>query len=247
MLLRPPPRPTRHAHQPPDRPLETYQRILSALLAPVTTTGIVLLLVIFVLLERESIRDRFIRLAGGGDIERTTAALDDAATRLSRYLSTLTAINVGYGVVVAVGLWAIGVPNPLIWGTVTTVMRFVPFVGALLAAIFPVLLAAAVDPGWTMVAWTVALFVVVDIAVGQFIEPLAQGQSTGLSPLAVVVDTIFWGTLWGPVGLLLATPLTMCLVVLGRHFDGFVFLDIALGDEPALSPAEVLYQRLPSG
>ncbi len=233
--------------QPPERPLDTYQRIATALLAPLTTTGIVLILIIFILLQREDIRDRVIRLVGAGDIESTTTALNDAAFRLSRLFLAQTALNSAFGVVIALGLWAIGVPNPLLWGIIAALMRFIPYIGALLAAIFPVLLAAAVDPGWSMALWTLALYLTVEPIVGHFIEPWLQGQTTGLSPLAIVVSAVLWTALWGPIGLLLATPLTMCLIVLGRHVEGLAFLDVILGDEPALSPPEVFYQRMLAG
>lgn len=234
-------------HAPPERPLDTLQRIVAALLNPLTTTGVVLLLVIFILLQREDLRDRVIRLAGAGDIETTTTALNDAADRLSRLFLVQSAMNAGYGIAIGLGLWALGVPSPALWGVLAALMRFVPYIGAILAAVFPVLLAAAVDPGWSMALSVLALYLVIEPAVGHFLEPWAQGQSTGLSPLAIVVSTIFWTALWGPIGLLLATPLTMCLVVLGRHVEGLAFLDVVLGDQPALSPPEIFYQRLLAG
>ncbi len=234
-------------HSPPERPLDTYQRILSVILAPLTTTGLVLVLVIFILLQREDIRDRVIRLVGAGDIQRTTAALNDAAFRLSRLFLVQTALNVGFGVVITLGLWIIGVPSPVLWGVTAALMRFIPYIGAIFAAVFPLLLAAAIDPGWSMVIWTAALFLIVEPIVGHLIEPLVQGQNTGLSPLAIVMSAILWTALWGPIGLLLATPLTVSLVVLGRHVEDLTFLDVILGDEPALSPAEVFYQRLLAG
>ena len=234
-------------HQPPERPLDTYQRIMSVLLPPLTTSGIVLILIVFILLQREDIRDRVIRLVGSGDIELTTAALDDAGYRLSRLFLAQAALNASFGVAIGLGLWVIGVPSPILWGMVAALMRFIPYIGAVLAAIFPVLLAASVDPGWSMVGWTLALYLILEPAVGHFIEPLVHGQTTGLSPLAIVVSAILWTALWGPIGLLLATPLTMCLVVLGRHVEGLAFLDVILGDRPALSPPEVFYQRLLAG
>ena len=234
-------------HQPPERPLDTYQRIMAVLLAPLTTTGVVLILVIFILLQREDIRDRVISLVGARDIELTTAALNDAAFRLSRLFLAQTGMNAAYGAVIAIGLWTIGVPSPLLWGIIAALMRFIPYIGGIFSAVFPILLAAAVDPGWTMVFWTLALFFVVEPLVGQLIEPMVQGQTTGLSPLAVVVSAVLWTALWGPIGLLLATPLTMCLVVLGRHVEGLAFLHTILGDQPALSPPEIFYQRLAAG
>lgn len=232
---------------PHERPLETYQRIISALIMPVTTSGIVLLLVVFMLLQREDIRDRIIRLVGKGDVELATTALADAGARLSRLLLAQAALNCAYGVVIAVGLLIIGVPGAILWGIIAALMRFVPYIGAILSAVFPILLAAAVDPGWTQVLWTIALYAVIEPVVGHVIEPLLQGQTTGLSPLAVVLAAIIWTALWGPIGLLLSTPLTMCLVVLGRHIDGLSVLDVILGDQPALSPPEVFYHRMLTG
>ena len=220
---------------------------MSVLLPPLTTSGIVLILIVFILLQREDIRDRVIRLVGAGDIERTTKALDDAGYRLSRLFLAQAALNASFGIAIGLGLWAIGVPSPILWGMVAALMRFIPYIGALLAAVFPILLAASVDPGWSMVAWTLALYLILEPAVGHFIEPMVQGQTTGLSPLAIVVSAVLWTALWGPIGLLLATPLTMCLVVLGRHVEGLAFLDVVLGDQPALSPPEVFYQRLLAG
>jgi predicted PurR-regulated permease PerM len=234
-------------HQPPERPLDTFQRVVSALIAPLTTTGIVLILVVFILLQREDIRDRAIRLLGGHDLELTTAALNDAASRLSRLFLMQMILNAAFGVVVAIGLWIIGVPSPILWGGTAALMRFIPYVGALLSAVFPVLLATAVDPGWTMMLSTLALFLVLEPLVGHVIEPMVQGHSTGLSPLAVVVSAFAWTAMWGPIGLLLATPLTICLVVLGRHVDGLAFLAVLLGDQPALTPPQTFYQRLLSG
>jgi predicted PurR-regulated permease PerM len=234
-------------HQPPERTLDTYQRIMSTLLDPLTTTGIILIFVIFILLQREDIRDRVIRLVGAQDLELTTAALDDAASRLSRLFLAQTAINAGFGAIVALGLWAIGVPSPVLWGIVAALMRFIPFVGSVLAAVFPLLLAAAVDPGWTMLLLTLALYLVLEPIVGHVIEPMVQGQTTGLSPLAIVVSAVLWTGLWGPIGLLLATPLTVCLVVLGRHVKSLAFLDVVLGDAAPLTPAQVFYQRLLAG
>lgn len=158
-----------------------------------------------------------------------------------------TILNAGFGAVIAAGLWLIGVPNAVLWGIFAGLMRFVPFVGGIIAAFFPMLLAAAVDPGWSMVMATAGLFLVAEPVAGHLIEPLVHGQHTGLSPVAIVVSTLFWTLLWGPVGLLLATPLTVCLVVLGRHIEALQFIEVLLGDEPALEPEERFYQRLLAG
>lgn len=230
--------------EPEPGPIEVAERVAGPLLEPLATAGIVLVFLVFILLQREDLRDRFISLAGSRDLHRTTRALDDGARRLSRYLLFQTALNAGFGVVIGIGLWLIGVPSPVLWGVLAMVLRFVPYIGAPLAAAFPALLALAVDPGWSMVLWTLGLFAVVEPLVGQVIEPLLYGHSTGLSAVAVVVAATFWTLLWGPVGLLLSTPLTMCLVVLGRHVEHFEFLDVLLGDTPPLAPEESLYQRM---
>jgi predicted PurR-regulated permease PerM len=223
---------------------ERLQAIASTVLEPLATAGIVLVFVIFILFQREDLRDRFIRLAGSGDLQRTTAAMNDAARRLSRYFLFQTLMNATFGVFIGLGLWFIGVPSPFLCGALAAIMRFVPYVGAFIAAAVPILLAAAVAPGWTMMLEVAALFAITEPIVGQLIEPLLYGHQTGISPIAVVVSATFWTWLWGPVGLLLATPLTVCLVVLGRHVERLEFLDVLLGDAPALTPVESFYQRL---
>lgn len=230
--------------QPDPTAFQVLQAVVGPLLQPLATTGLVIVFVVFMLLKREDLRDRFIRLAGARDLQRTTRALDDAAQRLSRYLLVQTAINGGFGLLVAIGLWIIGIPNPVLWGILGMLLRFVPYVGPVIAGIFPAILALAVDPGWMMLFWTAALFFSVELTIGQAVEPLLYGRSTGLSAVAVVVAAAFWTWLWGPVGLLLSTPLTLCLVVLGRHVEHLEFLDIVLGDRPALTMGETFYQRV---
>ncbi|HEY8383281.1 MAG TPA: AI-2E family transporter [Microvirga sp.] len=235
-------------HEPDATPLQMARSVLVPLLGPLATTGIVFVVLIFILLQREDLRDRMIRLFGSNDLHRTTVAMDDAARRLSRYFLIQLGLNASFGVVIALGLWAIGVPSPLLWGIFAALMRFVPYIGSFIAGALPVALAAAVDPnGWSMALMTLTLFVITEPLMGHVIEPLVYGQSTGLSPFAVVLSAIFWTWLWGPVGLLIATPLTLCLVVLGRHVERLEFLDVMLGDRPALTPAENLYQRMLAG
>jgi hypothetical protein len=221
--------------------------LIAPLVSPLATTGIIVIFVIFILLQREDLRNRLIRLAGSHDLQRTTAALDDAAVRLSRLFLNQLLINTGFGVVIGSGLWLIGIPSALLWGILATVLRFVPYIGSVIAAAFPLALAVAVDPGWSMLAWTALLFFVAEPVVGQVVEPMIYGRSTGLSPVAVVVSATFWTALWGPIGLVLATPLTVCLVVLGRHVERLAFLDVMFGDRPALSPPEIFYQRMLAG
>jgi len=234
-------------HAPKPTPLDQLQGIIGVVLAPLATAGLTILFVLFLLLQREDVRDRAIRLLGSHDLEKSTAAMDDAGDRLSRYFLALTGINTAYGIVIGSALWFIGVPSPVLWGVLAMLMRFVPFIGSFIAAAFPLLLAAAVDSGWTMVLWTLALFVVGEIIMGNVIEPVVQGQRTGLSPLAIVLSAAFWTLLWGPIGLLLAIPLTVVLVVLGRHVERLAFLHVLLGDTPPLSPPERFYQRMLAG
>jgi predicted PurR-regulated permease PerM len=233
--------------QPDPGALENLRSLIAPLLSPLATTGIIIIFVIFILIQREDLRNRLIRLAGSHDLQRTTAALDDAATRLSRLFLAQLMINATFGVTIGVGLSFIGVPSAILWGILAAVLRFVPYIGSAISAAFPLALAAAVDPSWSMLVWTIALFLGVGPVVSQVIEPLAYGQSTGLSPVAIVVSATFWTALWGPIGLVLATPLTVCLVVLGRHVERLEFLDVIFGDRPALSPSEMFYQRMLAG
>lgn len=233
--------------QPDPGALESLRTLISPLVHPLATTGIIIIFVIFILLQREDLRNRLIRLAGSYDLQRTTAALDDAASRLSRLFLTQLILNGAFGVVIGIGLWFIGIPSAILWGILAGALRFVPYIGAIIAAAFPLALAVAVDPGWSMLLWTLALFLVVEPVLGHVIEPMVYGHSTGLSPVAVVASATFWTALWGPIGLVLATPLTVCLVVLGRHVERLEFLDVMFGDRPALSPPEIFYQRMLAG
>jgi predicted PurR-regulated permease PerM len=233
--------------QPDPGALESLRALISPLIHPLATTGIIIIFVIFILLQREDLRNRLIRLAGSYDLQRTTAALDDAAGRLSRLFLIQLIVNGAFGVVIGVGLWLIGIPSAILWGILAAALRFVPYIGAVIAAAFPLALAVAVDPSWSMLLWTLGLFLVVEPIVGHVIEPMVYGHSTGLSPVAVVASATFWTALWGPIGLVLATPLTVCLVVLGRHVERLEFLDVMFGDRPALSPPEIFYQRMLAG
>ena len=233
--------------QPDPTPMQLAERVIAPIVDPLSTTVIVLIVAIFVLLQREDLRDRLIRLFGSSDLHRTTAAMNDAARRLSRYFLTQLGINAAFGIITGTGLLLIGVPSPLLWGVVGLLLRFVPYIGAPLAAIMPLALAAAVSPGWSLVLWTAGLYVGTEAVMGQVVEPLLYGHSTGLSPFSIVVSATFWTWLWGPIGLILSTPLTLCLVVLGRHVERLEFLDVLLGDRPALTPVESFYQRMLAG
>jgi predicted PurR-regulated permease PerM len=234
-------------HQPGATPMQVAQRVFQPLVDPLTTAGLVVIFVIFFLSQRQDLRDRLIRLAGSHDLQRTTDAINDGAQRLSRYFLAQTALNVLFGLIVGIALAFIGVPNPVLFGILAMVLRFVPYIGAFIAAIFPIALAVAVDPGWSMALMTTALFLVVEPLISQVIEPLVYGHSTGLTPVAVIIAATFWTWLWGPIGLLLSTPLTVCLGVLGRHITWLRFLDVMIGDEPPLSPAQSFYQRALAG
>jgi predicted PurR-regulated permease PerM len=234
-------------HQPDPAASETLVAMLRPLVTPFTTTGIVIIFLIFFLFQREDLRNRFIRLAGSDDLERTTAALDDAGRRLGRLFLTQLILNATFGAVIGLGLAVIGVPSAPLWGLLATILRFIPYIGAILGAALPIALAAAVGIDWSMALWTIALFAVVEPLTGQVVEPLVCGRSAGLSPVAVVVAASFWTWLWGPLGLLLSTPLTLCLVVLARHVDHLQFIDVMLGDQPALTPQQVAYQRMLTG
>ena len=233
--------------QPDMTAIELAQRIVTPVVEPLSTTAIVLIVSIFILLQREDLRDRMIRVFGSTDLHRTTLAMNDAALRLSRYLLTQLAVNTSFGVLISVGLSFIGIPSPVMWGILGALLRFVPYVGAPLSALMPLTLAAAIDPGWSLLLWTAALYFVVEVTLGQAVEPLLYGRSTGLSPFAVVVAATFWTWLWGPIGLVLSTPLTLCVMVLGRHVARLEFLEVLLGDRPALTPVQSFYQRILAG
>ncbi|MBV8894565.1 MAG: AI-2E family transporter [Acidobacteria bacterium] len=230
--------------QPAPSALQVGEKVLSPLLHPVATAGIILVVTIFTLLQKEDLRDRAIRLFGSSDLHRTTIAMNDAGRRLSRYFLTQLGINTSFGVIVGIGVYFIGIPNPVLWGILGTLLRFIPYIGSWIAAALPIALAAAVAPGWSMVIWTTVLYVATELTMGQLVEPMIYGHSTGLSPLAVIIAAIFWTWVWGPIGLIISTPITLCLVVLGRHVENLEFFDVLLGDRPPLSPVESFYQRM---
>jgi predicted PurR-regulated permease PerM len=230
--------------RPEFEPLQIVQSIIGPLLQPLAMAGLVIVFVVMILLKREDLRDRLLRLAGRRDLHRTTVAMDDAAGRISRYLSRQLIVNACCGLPIGFGLAVIGIPNAALWGIFAAMLRFVPYLGIVIAAGFPVALAVAVDPGWMLLVWVVLLFVGVELVVSNLLEPWVYGASTGLSSVALIAAATFWTWLWGPVGLLLSTPLTVCLVVLGRHVPQLEFLDIMLGNQPVLAPDETFYQRL---
>lgn len=217
--------------EPKPQPLQVLQTVIAPLIEPLATGGIIVVVVIFMLLKREDLRDRFIRLVGASDLHRTTEALQDAGWRVGQYLLMQLIVNIAYAAPIGIGLWIIGVPNAPLWALLALVLRFVPYIGPVIASIFPLALALAVDSGWTMMLWAAALFIVLELVSNNVVEPWLYGSRTGLSPLAIIVAAIFWTWLWGPLGLLPSTPLTVCLVVLGRHVPQFEFLDVVFGWE----------------
>ena len=227
--------------------LERIESALAPVGEPLARAGIVLVLVIFFLIKREDLRDRFIRLVGRGHVTMTTRALDEAGQRIGRFLAQQSAINGSFGVIVAAGLMGIGIPYAPLWGFVAAVLRFVPFVGTLFAMLVPAALAFAQFPGWWQLIATLGLFFGLDILVAYVVEPIVIGAKTGVSPMAMLLSAIFWSWLWGPVGLVLSTPLTVCLAVLGKHVPRLSSLAILLDDQPALEDQLVLYHRLLSG
>jgi len=225
-------------------PFQVVQVIIAPLLGPLGTTALVLLLVIFMLLKREDLRSRLIRLIGQGHISTTTHAMDEAGARVARYLLMLLVVNVTYGMAVAVGLYFIGVPNAVLWGACATVLRFIPYIGPWIGAAIPIALSLAVSPGWMMPLLTIVLFVVLELLSNNLMEPWIYGANTGVAPVALIFAAVCWTWLWGPVGLVLSTPMTVCLVVMGRHIPRLSFLSVVLSDKEALTPAQDCYYRL---
>ena len=224
-------------------PLQLMWKLLTTVWGPVQFTGIVLLVLMFVLLEHESLRDRFIRIAGATDIRAATLALNDAGDRLSRYFVSQFLVNLAFGLAIWMSLSLLRLPQALLCAILAGVLRFVPYVGVGMAALFAAVLAFAVDPGWSLAVSTVGVFILLDLVVGQLVEPHLYGHATGLSPLSVVVSAIFWSWLWGPIGLILSVPLTLCLLVAGRHMKGLGVLELLLGNAQPLTLPQRFYQR----
>ncbi len=232
-------------HQP--TPLEQLVDWIQRGSGPLATAGVTIVFVVFVLLDRLDLRDRVLRLWGSASLHRSTDAMDEAGRRISKYLTMQVVVNLSYGVPMAAGLWVIGVPGSILWGATASVTRFVPYVGPVLAAVFPLTLAFAVDQGWSMLGWTLILIIGLEVLVNNLVEPWLYGSSTGLSAMSLIVAATFWTALWGPVGLIMSTPLTVCLLVIGRHLPRLGFLDVLLGSRPALDTPTRIYQRLLAG
>ena len=230
--------------QPPTSGWATLRDWGTPVLAPLARAGMVVIFTVFMLLKREDLRNRLLRLAGLGQLNLMTQALDDAAGRVSRYLLMQFLVNAGFGTLFGFGLFLIGVPNPVLWGAVAAILRIVPYVGTLAAATLPIALSLAVFDGWLKPALVFLLVAALELIIGNFVEPWLYGAHVGISSLALLVTSVFWAVLWGQAGLILSTPLTVCVVVLGRYVPQLSFLNILLGDEAVLSPEAQIYQRL---
>ncbi len=228
-------------------PFGPIVKVISVIAHPLVQLGIVILMLSFMLFNREDLRNRIIRLAGTGDIHRTTVALDEAGKRMSRLYVGLLAINACTGIFVGLCLFALGVPAAFLWGLLTAILRFVPYIGSFMAAVFPIIIALAVGDGWMLPLAVAAVVVVAEFGAGHVLEPIFLGRMTGVSPTAIVISAAFWATIWGPVGLILSTPITIGLMVIGRHIESMKFLEVLFGTEPVLSPEDAFYQRMLAG
>jgi predicted PurR-regulated permease PerM len=224
--------------------IQAIREYSGSVLGPMGTAGLVLIFTLFMLIDRENLRNRLLRLMGEQKLQATTKAMDDAGRRVSRYVMLQFAVNAGFGAVIAIGLWLLGVPSPLLWGALGLMLRFLPYIGPVIAGLMPFALAVAESDGWRTPLCVLALFIVTETIVGNVVEPMLYGVHTGLSAVALLVSAVFWTVIWGPVGLVLSTPLTVCLSVLGKHSPQFEFLNVVLGDEPVLTPDVIFYQRL---
>jgi predicted PurR-regulated permease PerM len=220
---------------------------LTPVLGPIGEFAVVVVLVVFLLLERQRFRVRFLRLIGHSRIATTTLAVDEAGSRLSGFLLGQLMVNTGFAILLGIGLFLIGIPNALLWSVLTLVLRFLPYVGLWISAFFPLALSIAISAGWREPLLTLALYGVLEVITNNVVEPFVLGGSTGMSPLAIIVSALFWTWIWGPIGLLLATPLTACLVVLGRYFPAFYICSVLLAAEPPTSAETKLIRLLTEG
>ena len=237
------PLPVQIVEQPADG-LVYLRSVIQPALRPLGLAGLVLIFTIFMLVKRFDLRHRLFRLVGLGQINLMTQALDDAAQRVSRYLLMQVLVNAGFGVLFGLGLYWIGVPNPALWGAVAGFLRIVPYVGTMVAAVLPIALSLAAFDSWLPPLLVFLLFGSLELIIANFVEPLLYGARTGISSLALLVAAVFWTTLWGPAGLILSTPLTVCVVVLGRYVPQLSFLHTLLGDEEVMGAEAQVYQRL---
>lgn len=228
----------------PPSPLQQLQSWLGPLVAPLTGAGMVVILVLFLLLDRENQRARFIQLFGRSHLHATTEAVHDVASRVGRYLRALFLINAGYGAAVGIGLWFIGVPGAAMWGTLGFALRFLPYIGPWIAATLPIIVSVATSAGWTQPLLVLGWYLLVELIANNVVEPLAYGNTTGVSTVGVIIAAIFWTWLWGPLGLILSVPMTVCLLVAARYVPQLRFLTVLFADHPPQTSAERIYQRL---
>jgi predicted PurR-regulated permease PerM len=224
--------------------MQAIREYAGSVLRPMATAGLVLIFTLFMLIDRENLRNRLLRLLGEQKLQATTKAMDDAGRRVSRYVLLQFGVNAGFGAIIALGLWLMGVPSPLLWGALGLMLRFLPYIGPVIAGLMPFAVAVAESDGWRTPLAVLALFIVTETIISNVVEPMLYGVHTGLSAVALLVSAVFWTVIWGPVGLVLSTPLTVCLSVLGKHSLRFEFLNVVLGDEPVLTPDVIFYQRL---
>lgn len=227
-----------------DGSIQMLTGVVWPVVGPLANTLVVIVIVIFMLMAGEDLRDRLIHLMGRGRLRVTTQALDEVGQRISRYLRAQVVVNASFGIAIGLGLYFIGIPNAVFWGLFGMVLRFLPYIGPWLAAALPLALSIAIFQSWTPPALTVGLFVCVELIIANVVEPWLYGATTEISPLAVIVSALFWTWLWGGVGLVLATPLTVCLAVAGKYLPDLAFLDLLMGDKPSIAPGDRLYQRL---
>jgi predicted PurR-regulated permease PerM len=228
----------------PPTALAALREWIDPFVKPVGTALAVVVFTILMLLNRENMRERLIGLIGPQRINVTTQALGEAAYRVSSYLYMQLVVNASFGVPFAIALWLIGIPNAMLWGLLGTLLRFIPYAGVWVAVAMPATLAFAIFDGWSHVAWVLAVFVLLELLLVNVLEPWLYGRSAGLSAIAIILAALFWTWLWGPVGLLLAVPLTVCIAVMGRYIPELGYLNVLLGVEPVLSPEARFYQRL---
>ena len=240
----PAPRPPLPVTQTPESPYAQLIEFVTPFAKPVGTALAVIVFTILMLLHRESMREKLIGLIGPRRINVTTQALDEASYRVSRYLFMQLVVNACFGIPFGIALYFIGIPNAALWGLLATLLRFIPYAGVWIAVSMPLALAFAISDGWAQVAWVAGVFLALELVLINIVEPLVYGRSAGLSPIAIILAALFWTLLWGPVGLLLATPLTVCLAVMGRYIPDMGYLNVILGVEPVLAPSARFYQRL---
>ena len=240
----PTPRPPLQVTQTPESPYAQLIEFVTPFAKPLGTALAVIVFTILMLLHRESMREKLIGLIGPRRINVTTQALDEASYRVSRYLLMQLVVNACFGIPFGIALYFIGIPNAALWGLLATLLRFIPYAGVWIAVTLPLVLAFAISDGWWQVAWVAGVFLTLELVLINIVEPLVYGRSAGLSPIAIILAALFWTLLWGPIGLLLATPLTVCVAVMGRYIPELGYLNVILGVEPVLSPPARFYQRL---